>query len=154
MWAVFETHIAHSGVGSAESITSTEYQGQVCADYLVSMFRVPGGQVHETLNLQESIVNKYYEQKAVQERNGFLRKISGRQVRLLKCGQDQALMIPYFTKIVLNLSDHQWVLASDVTAQYTRKGELCSMDLRNHLLSLIKIKARVCIRALETIKLE
>lgn len=114
-----------------------------------------------------------------------------RNVQLLKCANDRALVIPYLNKIIQELKEDHWVRNNDVLAQqpfrgkydegavrraanimlalkypkegnafvnkiaykliesYARKGELYSVNLREHLLAVLCLSNPVCIRALK-----
>lgn len=91
-------------------------------DFLDVMRRTLGGQEHRTTHIPLSILNQM---DGVIEfgKSTWLRKITRRNVRLLRSGQDIALVIPYLSKIILQLNDDRWVRDHDVEALQPCRGE-------------------------------
>lgn len=62
-----------------------------------------GGQIQKSSSIQLSFVQQEFEEYEV-ERTSFLGNVTKRQVRLLECGFDWALIIPYLNKYCYDLT--------------------------------------------------
>lgn len=83
-----------------------------------------GGQIQISSSIQLSIAQQEFEADE-NERSRFLGKLTKRHVRMLKCGNDCALVILYLNKILLRLDNENGVRDADVPNLqpfYLRRG--------------------------------
>lgn len=77
-------------------------------DMLAVMNGVLEGQRSTVLNVQVSVVDQLLGARQI-EKNTFLGKLNRRQVQLIECGKDRALVFSYLNKIVQQLVDKNWL---------------------------------------------
>lgn len=77
------------------------------------MRTVLNGQIKKCLNIQHSIVEQELNLCSM-DPSSFLANVTNRHVRLLKCGSDTALIIPYLNNLLIRLDGDRWIRDADV----------------------------------------
>lgn len=93
----------------------------VSTDYLSIMNDVLGGKKSQPLNIKVSIVDQIIQARQI-DKNTFIGKLNRRQVQMIECGKDLALVLPYLNKIVLQLIDTNWLRDYGVKVLQPCKG--------------------------------
>lgn len=86
------------------------------------MRRTLGGQEDKVANIQVSIADGLLGAKEV-GKDTWNGRTNWRKVQLLRCGEDDALVLPYLNKIILQLNDDRWIRDHDAEALQPCRGE-------------------------------
>lgn len=88
-------------------------------DVLGMMLHILGGTVEESHDLHTSWVQNVileFSKDSSRDSKNFNRMLTRRSVRLLQCGEDRALVLPYLNTIILELKRAQWANDFDLDA--------------------------------------